>query len=204
MRKRNLTRTAVVQAAADMLDECAGAELKLADLAARLGVRVPSLYNHVKSADDLRAGIALFGTEELGRRLTHAAIGRSGEDALWAITDAYRAFAKARPGVYPLTLRAPSPDDSERIAASNAIIEVIKRVLAPFGLTDDETIHVIRGLRSLLHGFVSLELAGGFGLPFDVDESFRRLISAFLTGLRVNANETMAIGGDERGNGSRG
>jgi AcrR family transcriptional regulator len=204
MPKRNLTRAAVVQAAADLLDECTGAELKLADLAARLGVRVPSLYNHIEGADDLRAAIARFGTEELGRKLAHAAIGRSGEDALWAIADAYRAFAKARPGIYPLTLRAPSPDDVARIAASDAIIEVIKRVLEPFGLTDDETIHVIRGLRSLLHGFVSLELAGGFGLPFDVDVSFRRLISAFLTGLRKNANEATTIGGGELGNGTRG
>ena len=26
-----------------------------------------------------------------------------------------------------------------------------------------------RGLRSLMHGFVSLETGGGFGLPLDVD-----------------------------------
>src|SRR6188472_3803521 len=137
MPKRNLTRDAVVRTAAVLLDECAGSELKLADLAARLGVRVPSLYNHVAGADDLNAGIALYGTEDLGRRLGHAAIGRSGEDALWALADTYRAFAKERPGLYLLTLRAPTRAETERIIASDEIITILRRVLEPFGLTDD-------------------------------------------------------------------
>jgi len=41
-----------------------------------------------------------------------------------------------------------------------------------------------RGPRSLLHGFVSLETGGGFGLPLDLDESFRRLLQVFMAGLR--------------------
>lgn len=41
----------------------------------------------------------------------------------------------------------------------------------------------IRALRSVAHGFVSLELAGGFGLPLDRDESFARLVQMFLDGL---------------------
>jgi hypothetical protein len=34
--------------------------------------------------------------------------------------------------------------------------------------------------RSLLHDFVSLELDGGFGLPQDIDETFRRLAVVML------------------------
>lgn len=43
----------------------------------------------------------------------------------------------------------------------------------------------VRGLRSIAHGFATLELAGGFGLPFDPDESFLRLLQAYLVGLRT-------------------
>ncbi|HEX7103776.1 MAG TPA: TetR-like C-terminal domain-containing protein [Nitrolancea sp.] len=204
MPKRNLSRDSVVRAGADLLDECSGSELKLADLAARLGVRVPSLYNHVDGADDLRAGLALYGAEELGRRLGRAAIGRSGEDALWALADAYRTFAKERPGLYLVTLRAPAPGEAERIAASDEIIAVLTRVLEPFGFAHDRAIHAIRGLRSLLHGFVSLELAGGFGMPLDVDESFRQLISSFIAGLRTEPGDAMTIGGAKRGDVARG
>ena len=35
-----------------------------------------------------------------------------------------------------------------------------------------------RACRAALHGFVSLEAAGGFGLPVDVDRSYERLIDA--------------------------
>jgi hypothetical protein len=47
---------------------------------------------------------------------------------------------------------------------------------------------VVRAFRSIAHGFVSLEAAGGFGLSLDTDESYCRLISVFLRGLHVTRN----------------
>jgi hypothetical protein len=41
-----------------------------------------------------------------------------------------------------------------------------------------------RGLRSVAHGFATLEVARGFGIPLDLDESFDRLLRAFVAGLR--------------------
>jgi hypothetical protein len=56
-------------------------------------------------------------------------------------------------------------------------------------MTEEAALHAIRGLRSVLHGFASLEQKGGFGLPLDLDVSFRLLVDAFLTGLHtVNAD----------------
>ena len=52
-------------------------------------------------------------------------------------------------------------------------------MLAGYGLTGDDDIHAIRGLRALMHGFVSLEAAGGFAMPLDLDESYRRLVAGF-------------------------
>lgn len=40
-----------------------------------------------------------------------------------------------------------------------------------------------------MHGFVSLELAGGFGLPVNVDESYHRLLTAFIRGLQRERDE---------------
>jgi hypothetical protein len=44
-------------------------------------------------------------------------------------------------------------------------------------------LHAVRGLRSLVHGFATLEVAGGFGMPLDIDESFRRLVELLISGL---------------------
>jgi hypothetical protein len=46
-----------------------------------------------------------------------------------------------------------------------------------------QEIHAIRAFRSLAHGFVSLELAGGFGLHIDLDESYRTLMDLLVNGL---------------------
>ena len=49
----------------------------------------------------------------------------------------------------------------------------------------DDAIHAVRALRSLIHGFATLEQGGGFGIPLDLDESFRRLIAIYIAGIRA-------------------
>ena len=56
-------------------------------------------------------------------------------------------------------------------------------ILRGYGLDEDETVHATRAVRSALHGFVTLEGAGGFGLPQDVDESYARLVDLLDSGL---------------------
>src|SRR6185312_11056953 len=185
MPRERLSRASVVRAAADLIDGEQRPELKLADLADRLGVRTPSLYNHIEGIDDLQASMALYGTEELGRRIGRAAIGLAGDEAILSVAVAYRDFAREHPGLYQFTLRAPASGEASRVAVSDEIIDVLKKILDPFCLSEEDAIHVIRGLRSLMHGFVALELANGFGIPLDVDESYRRLIVTFVAGLRV-------------------
>ena len=60
---------------------------------------------------------------------------------------------------------------------------MLTAVLGAWDLRDDDAVHAVRALRSALHGFVSLEAGGGFGLDVDVDESFRRLVDALAAGL---------------------
>jgi AcrR family transcriptional regulator len=178
-----LNRGKIVRAAAELLDAASGGEVTLAQVAARLGVRTPSLYNHIAGQEELRRGLALLGMRELGERIGRAAIGKSSDEAILAIAHAYRAFARERPGLYLATLRAPEPDDLELLAATGEILDVLRLILEPYGLSDEDEVHVMRALRSLAHGFVSLELAGGFGIPVNLDESFQRLLDQFLAGL---------------------
>ena len=42
-------------------------------------------------------------------------------------------------------------------------------------------------LRSALHGFITLELGGGFGLPDNLDRSFRLLIDGIEAGIATLA-----------------
>ncbi|WP_408638285.1 TetR-like C-terminal domain-containing protein [Paenibacillus glufosinatiresistens] len=50
-------------------------------------------------------------------------------------------------------------------------------------LEAEQEIHAVRSLRSLLHGFASLEGGGGFGFPLEVGTSLQMALRAYLPGL---------------------
>jgi AcrR family transcriptional regulator len=178
-----LDHATVVEAAAKLVDEEGMEQLTLGRLAERLGVRTPSLYNHVAGLSGLKRDLALYCLRDLLDHILRTIIGKSGAEAIFALADAYRAYTRETPGRYALTLQAPDPADQELAAIAQQIMEVLRAVLAPYGLSEEEAIHAIRGLRSIVHGFSSLEVAGGFSMPIDLDASFHWLITLFLAGL---------------------
>lgn len=184
MARAGLDHDQVVATAAEIADAEGLEAVTLARVAARLGVKSPSLYNHVGGRDDLLRGVGLRGLGELAAALREAAIGRAGADALLAAAEAYRAYVKQHPGRYAAgAVAAPAPGDDEQRAASAAVLDVLRGVLRGWSLSEEETIHALRGLRASVHGFASLEAGGGFGLEVDRDASFARLVGALAAGL---------------------
>lgn len=183
-RTRRLSRAHVVTQAA-MLADAAGDvhSVTLADLAQALGIRPPSLYNHVAGLEDLHAALAVYGLGLLLSEVRGAAAGKIGRAAVIDMAQAYRGFAGAHPGLYPLTLRAPSPDETELTKLAQEFLHLMLLVMASLGLEGDDALHAIRGLRAILHGFAALEAVEGYKLSLDRDESFRRVIDAYLDGL---------------------
>lgn len=152
--------------------------LTLAAVAARFGVAPPSLYKHIDGLDHLRQLLTVKVARDVGEALRRAATGRAGADALSAVAHAYRGYALAHPGCYDTLLRAPSPDQHDLAAAAQEILSVLLDIIAGYAIDGDDAIDAARYVRSALHGFVSLELVGGFGLPRSRDRSFDRLVSA--------------------------
>ena len=184
MPRAGLSTAAVVAAAAEIADAEGLDRLTLARVAAAAGVRTPSLYNHVESLDDVRRRVALLALRDLADALRDAAVGRAGDDALAAMADAYRAYARRHPGRYAATQRAPAEGDEEMRAAAKGAVDVVLAILRGYGLEGDDAIHAARAVRSALHGFVALETGGGFGIPVDLDESYERMVRALARGLR--------------------
>lgn len=184
-RSVGIDRAQVVTAAAAISDDIGLDQLTLAQVATRLCVKLPSLYNHVDGLPDLRRALALLGIRQLYDQMRRAGVGKAEDAAIIAIAQAYRAYATAHPGVYAASVRAPAPGDAELQQASQEVLEVVLAVLEPYHLSGEAAIHAVRGLRSIIHGFVTLELAGGFGMPLDRDESFAWLLGTYIAGLRT-------------------
>src|ERR671916_238881 len=185
--RAGLGREVVVEAAASLADEKGLEAVTLSGLASELGIRTPSLYNHVAGLGGLRRELALMGVHELGQRLSRAAAGKAADEGIFGLAQAYRGFVKERPGLYAATVRSyrlSHPDDPELAQAEGRAFEPVLAVLASYGLSGEEALHAARGLRSVAHGFATLEVAGGFGIALDPEESFVRLLRAFAAGLR--------------------
>ena len=190
MARAGLSEDRVVVEAERIADEVGLSRLTLAALAESLGVRQPSLYKHIDGMDALQRSIAVRAKTEQGEVLGRAAVGKAGDDAIRALSTAYRRWALEHPGRYSATVRAPEPGDTDDEAASASVVGVVFDVLAGYDLHGVDAIDATRALRSTLHGFIALESSGGFGLPVDVDRSFERLIDGLVVALKTLAAPT--------------
>jgi AcrR family transcriptional regulator len=176
-----LTPDRVVAEAAAVADEVGLDRLTLAAVAQRFGVSLPSLYKHVDGLDGLRRDLSVLAVRELTDELARATVGVSGRAALRGIAGAYRRYATAHPGRAAASVRAPAPGDAEHAEAGAAAVGVLAAVLAGYGIDGADAVDAIRILRAALHGFVTLEAAGGFGLPRSVDATYDRLVDSLHT-----------------------
>ncbi len=182
-----LDKNAVVRAAVDLVNAEGIAALTLSRLAEELGIQTPSLYNHVNGLPGLQRELAVLNARLLADRLGEAAIGKSGTELFMAVAQAFRDYVKEYPGLYMSTLRSSGKQtiqDKDLMHEEQRALKIGMTVMASLGLQEEDAIHALRAFRSTVHGFATLEVAGGFGLPQDCDESFRRLVDALATGLQ--------------------
>jgi AcrR family transcriptional regulator len=187
-RKLGLTREQVVEAAAEIADRDGLGALSLASLASTLGVRSPSLYNHVDGLAGLRRQLTFHASSLLTVELANSVDGLEGIGALRAVAEQLRSFAHRHPGLYDTLLPAPTPDeDPELAAALREPVTVVASVLEGMDVDPTTVIPLIRALRASVHGFVDLELRGGFGLPDDIDDSFAVTIDLVIEAIAAHS-----------------
>lgn len=179
-----LDLSTIIQAAVELADTRGLEEVTLASLSQKLGIKSPSLYNHVNGLAGLRHKLAVYGLTSLNDKLLRAAAGRSGDDAVLSISQAYMEFARLHPGLYEATLPAQDYGDPEWQGISNDLVQLLLQVVNAYDLEEEIAIHLVRGLRSILHGFASLERSGGFGMPIHLDDSIMTVLRTYLAGMR--------------------
>jgi len=190
MPRAGLDTAAVVAAGADVADEIGFSALTMGQVAERLGVRTPSLYKHIASQEDLNRRIAALAMGEAGDAIGAAIQGRAGRDALRAAARALRAYVLAHPGRYAATLgfQLTGPDDLLALAAARSLAP-FTAVLRSYDLAPADTTHALRALRSIFHGFATIEAGGGFQWSTDTDDSFEWLVDLVDLGLRAKPAE---------------
>ncbi|MEU8820903.1 TetR-like C-terminal domain-containing protein [Actinoplanes sp. NPDC048796] len=184
MARAGLTADRLAQAGAELADEEGFDNVTPSALARRFDVKVASLYSHVKNAHDLRVRVALLALEELAGLVAAALAGRSGRDALAALGDTYRDYARAHPGRYAAT-QFPLDDETAMRSAGPRHSQMTRAVLRGYALTEPDQTHAVRLLGSTFHGFIALELSGGFSHSTpEAGESWNRILDVLDVTLR--------------------
>lgn len=195
MAQKGISREIVLAKAIEMIERHGDAAISMRELAEELEIKTPSLYNHVKSMEELFSEISHYAAGKL-RQIQLAAIqGKQKDDALFALAAAYRSFAKEHKGLYKVTLSLPTLQGDILTQTAAEIAEPIFLVLSQYALSEEQSIHWQRVLRSIIHGFLSQEEAGFFRhYPVSIEISYQMAIRCFLTGLRAEIGENNHAG----------
>src|SRR6476469_1352477 len=186
MPKTGLAPASVTEAGAALVDEIGFENLSMGLLAERLGVKTPSLYKHVASQADLAHRIAVLAMTELADAIRDATQGRAGGEAMVAGANAMRAYVLEHPGRYAAGNAArPSGPDDPLVPAVDRVLASWAAMLRGYRLDPDQEIHALRMLRSILHGFATLEAIDSFQIDTDVNESFAWMIGFIDQGLNA-------------------
>lgn len=198
MPKRGLTKESVLDAAEELVRLHGADHLTTGTLAAKLGIKPASLYNHIDSTDALKALLAMRAIRTLAEVLSAAVENHHREEAVYALADAYRAFVQKSPGLYHLILMIPMSGDDTLTAALPAAIRPFLTLLDGFTLTEEEKNHWQRVLRTVMHGFSTQELWGYFSHSnTDRDETYRLAVRTVLAGiLNAEQNNRNSQGGN--------
>ncbi|TGM74129.1 TetR/AcrR family transcriptional regulator [Leptospira mtsangambouensis] len=176
-----ITREFVLDSAWDLVMDQGLSEFRLAGLAENLGIRTPSLYNHIRDLEDVRREMKRRSLQILGDRLSlKSKTSNGGSEGISEFLNTYRSFAKSHPHVYPLTIES-TESDPELKPMGDRILETCMEVFQ-FQALDETAVHRIRILRSLLHGFIVLEEAGGFGRKESIEDSFKKITESLESG----------------------
>jgi AcrR family transcriptional regulator len=154
-------RVQIVAAARRLLEEQGPEALSMRNVAAEIGIRAPSLYEHVADKRALERAIIAAGLREQGAAMTAAL--HASPDVLAGMTRAWRAWAAEHPHVDRLIyVRDLDREDSAVASAERASAE-------PMWALCGGDVVTARVIWAFAHGMISLELSDRFPPGADVD-----------------------------------
>ena len=182
-RAARLSREIIVNAALTFLDREGWDTLTINALAAQLGTKGPSLYNHVDSLEDLRRTVRIRVIDDIITMLNRVGEGRTRDDAVLVMASAYRSYAHHHPGRYSAFTRMPlGGDDPEYTAATRGAAAPVIAVLSSYGIDLEQAFYAALEFWAALHGFVLVEMTGVMD-DIDTDSVFSDMVLRLAAGM---------------------
>lgn len=194
MSRAGINKELIIKKAAGLANEIGFENITLKLIAEEFGIQTPSLYNHIKSLDDLKKRLMLYGWKELEEKLLLAVVGVSGYDALRAMCYAFYEYATTNPGVFNAMLWYNKFQDEETQDATKQLFVVLFKIMGTLNIQGETINHLIRTFRGFLEGYALLVNNGAFGNPASIKASFELSVEVLIAGIKkVNEEQENKI-----------
>jgi AcrR family transcriptional regulator len=162
--RKMVNRQSISDAAISIIQLHGVTSLSMRALASSLGIKAPSLYDHVKNRDEVIALVQSFGLMDFGRGFSDA--GQTPRDKCLF----YRRWALTNPNLYPVVFQQRLHRD---LLPEGVEEKVLGLVIAAAGGSHVQA----RAMWAQLHGLVDLELQGRLPADADMDGTWEQVIA---------------------------
>jgi AcrR family transcriptional regulator len=163
-------RTQIVDAARRILEEQGPEALSMRNVAAEIGIRAPSLYEHIADKRALESAIIAAGLSEQGSALAGAL--HSSVDPLTEMMGVWRQWALTHPHLYRLIYVRDLDRDDPAVAAGE------RSAAEPMWTLCGGDVVGARVIWAFAHGMVQLELSDRFPPGADIEVLWQRGLEA--------------------------
>lgn len=189
MKRAGIDKETIIRSAAQLVNQAGIERITMKMLADKLGVKPPSLYNHMKGLEDLKKQLMIFGWTQAKEKLLLSLAGVSGYDAIKAMCYAFYDYATENTGLFEVMLWYNKFQNEEAAEATAELLAVIFKVTRSLDIPDNYCFHLIRTFRGFLEGFFLLVNNGSFGHPLPVTDSFEISVNILIAGIKELAHE---------------
>ena len=191
MSAKGLTKDLILAEAVACMESTGQPVVSLHEVARRLGVKTPSLYNHIKNTKELWYEIFQYAIGQFVANQRAATANKRKDEAVRAFAEAYHTFATENKGLYRLIMSIPSEEDERAKEVAIPLLETVVEILTDYGLTEESVAHWQQVFRAILHGFISEEDLGYFYYykSIDLKKSRDIAVQCFLDGLHAELGD---------------
>ena len=182
-----MTLESILSTARGMIEAGGPESLSMGKVAKELGVKTPSLYNHVKSKDALLRDVNTQLTTQLFETID-AALAESEAtaptDRSLVVAQAYRTFAHANPRTFVMAMTEDSPARQPDPDYLVQLILPLQSIVAEI-VGEEQSLTALRGLYAVMHGFVLAELTGQLRRGGDLNAAYEAAVTAQIHGIAL-------------------
>ncbi len=180
----------VIEAAIQCMEEKGAEVLGVNAVARQMGIKPPSLYNHVKGNQDLQRLVAIEGWRRLGAFVLDGDESEiDPQEALIRFGQRFREFAHDNKALYRvLSTTSLDPEDPDFVPVAAVTLGALRTMLTGMQLPEEDVLHAIRYCRASIEGFVQLELSGQFRMGVSEEDSFRWVLQGVLDAVLARAS----------------